>query len=105
MKIQECEICHQQFIEGYGYSIMASWVVTGHAYVPAFSCGQAEGGQHWGCCPEHAQQAFLNCVQTHMSTTVLSKKHEDTNMPRYSAQDEWAVGLGENFHFVEVIRK
>jgi hypothetical protein len=106
MDIRECEICHQQFVAGYGYSISVAWNVTGHAYVAGFMCEKRTGGQHWGCTAEHALLAVQKCLIEHMHTGILLEKHLATGMPRYSEQDaEWAQKGGDDFHIVSVTRK
>lgn len=119
MDIRECEICGQQFVAGYGYSLAVNWLVTGSAYVPAHMCEEAgPSGQHWGCCPEHAVQAVERCLSEHMNVEKLMQKHtkahsrkqEDGTVKlihRYSPEDSaWAAGragkLGDNFHFVDL---
>lgn len=101
MDIRTCEICGQQFVAGYGYSLVVNWVVTGHAYVRAFLCDTHPSGQHWGCSPEHAVQAAERCMKEHMHKDKLIEKHDATGKPRYSEEDAyWAEGKGDNFHHV-----
>ncbi len=108
MHIETCDICKKQFVAGYGYSLMTSWVVTGHAYVGGFSCEdestKGRGQQHWGCTPEHAMQAAMACLASHMSIETLQAKQQaqrDKGNTRYSPQDAtWAAQGGENFHIV-----
>jgi hypothetical protein len=108
--LRRCEICGAMFVEGYGYSLMASWVVTGHAYIGGYSCEHSTaipGNQHWGCTPEHALQATLNCLQhnEHLSVSNLKarhKKEQEKGHTRYSDADaSWAAGQGDNFHIIE----
>ncbi len=106
MQTEECEICHQQFIAGYGYSITVAWNVTGHAYVAGFMCEKRTGGQHWGCSPEHALLAVQKCLIEHMHNGILLKKHLDTGKPRYADEDAaWASKWGDDFHIVTLKRK
>jgi len=109
MQIETCDICRRQFVAGYGFSLMTSWVVTGHAYIAGYSCEKAtHGNQHWGCTPEHAMQAAIECLQhdEHMSVNNLISKHIDMankGLTRYSPEDEaWAKGRGKDFHIVKV---
>lgn len=118
MNIQKCEVCNKNFVAGYGYSIAANWLVTGSAYVSAYMCSEVPGGQHWGCCPEHAMQALMNCLSNHMHVQNLMQKHKDKHtisqqdgttvtIPRYSQEDaSWAdqryKEKGEDFHIVNI---
>lgn len=127
MQIETCEICGRQFIAGYGYSIAASWLVTGSAYVGAYMCDKTaefkqadenapqHTGQHWGCTPEHAVEALQKCLAdpAHMHPDGLRARHKEshkrleadgstTYLPRYADSDaHWAAGRGEEFHIVE----
>lgn len=124
MQIEQCEVCGQQFVAGYGYSIAACWLVTGSAYVPAYMCDHTEhnpqsdpdapqySGQHWGCSPEHAMEALMKCLQEHMHVDNLKERHikkhtrEGKLIPRYSEEDkQWAEKRyqekGENFHLLD----
>ena len=103
MDIRECEICNQQFVAGYGYSLALNWLVTGHAYVAAFLC-DAPGGQHWGCSPEHAVSAVEKCLKEHMHTGKLLEKHAQTGKgERYAESDaHWAKDKGDTFHHVSL---
>jgi hypothetical protein len=104
MNIQRCDVCGRQFIAGYGYSLNIAWLVTGHAYVPAFLCKQSgPSGQHWGCSPEHAVEAIQRCISEHMHVGQLLERHRESNKPRYAEEDEiWAEQRGEEFHIVKV---
>lgn len=102
MQVEKCEICGNQFIAGYGYSLAVVWLVTGHAYVEGYMCEKMPGNQHWGCCPEHALQAMQRCLQEHMHVERLMEKHQETGKPRYSEEDAWAKDLGDNFHIVKL---
>ncbi|HET7638288.1 MAG TPA: hypothetical protein VFK47_06045 [Ktedonobacteraceae bacterium] len=97
-----CEVCGKQFIMGYGYSIAASWLVTGHCAVGQYMCEQAMGGQHWGCTPEHALEALQNCLahDEHLSTTNLRAKHEKAPKPLVAKDDEWMLEKYPNFPFI-----
>lgn len=98
----EKEGCNNIFIAGYGYSCAVSWLVTGHAKVPGFMCPKAEGGQHWGCSPQHALHAMLFCIYNHMNTGNLGRIHDSIEGPRYSLEDEeWASNRGDDFHIVK----
>jgi hypothetical protein len=99
--IKICEICGSKFIAGYGYSLMACWVVTGHAYVGAFTCS-APGGQHWGCTPEHAVEACFACIEEHMHPKLkaLHQEQTDNGKPRAAVEDEHLLEKGENFHIL-----
>ena len=101
MDIRQCEICGQQFVAGYGYSLVVNWLVTGHAHVAAFMC-DVPGGQHWGCSPEHAVAAAQKCLSEHMHAGALLAKHQATGQEeRYAEADrDWAEGKGDNFHMV-----
>lgn len=100
MDIRTCDVCGQQFIAGYGYSLALNWLVTGHAHVAAFLC-DAPGGQHWGCSPEHAVEAVKKCLEEHMHTEALLARHEATGKERYADSDSvWAKDKGDTFHFV-----
>lgn len=117
MQIETCEVCGQQFVAGYGYSLAACWMVSGSAFVAAYMCPQRQGGQHWGCTPEHAVQALQACLAdpTHMHLDGLMQRHQDAHsrlqedgttiqIPRYSEEDSaWAAGRGENFHHVNIV--
>lgn len=100
-----CEICGVRFVAGYGYSISASWLVTGHAHVMGFSCPVA--GQHWGCCPEHAMHALMICLtnKDHMSVHQLLKQHGEMELqgkPRISDDDkELAKMIGDSFPIID----
>lgn len=106
MDTRICEICGKRFYTNYGYSLMVSWVVTGSAYVRAFSCEHPSaipGNQHWGCCPQHAIEAAVQCINhdEHMSAQQLAGRHPG-DKPRYAPNDEWwAKERGENFHILE----
>lgn len=99
-----CEICGRMFIAGYGYSLALNWLVTGHATIPAFLCGEQPGGQHWGCTAEHAEQAVIQCLQSHMSAKALLEKHAQEaaqGRARYAEEDaHWAASRGDEFHIV-----
>lgn len=73
-----CEICGVTFLQDWGYSIAAAWYVTGHSWITAHMCSNAQGGQHWGCTPEHAIQALMVCVQhdEHLSAVHLISLHD-----------------------------
>jgi hypothetical protein len=102
-----CEICGAEFVTGYGYSLAACWLVTGHAHVASYMCEQAPGNQHWGCSPEHAIEAMLACLEhdEHMSATRLRAKHaemETQGKYRVSEEDKHIVeALGSDFPFVK----
>lgn len=110
MQIETCEVCERKFVAGYGYSLAVCWLVTGSAHVTAYMCSEAgSSGQHWGCTPEHAMQAIVNCLQEHMHVDSLKAKHEvaHKDRPRYSDEDaHWADEAhkkrGEDFHIVDV---
>lgn len=98
-----CEVCGRRFITGYGYSIAAAWLVTGHSTVGQFMCEQSPGGQHWGCTPEHAMQALQACLahDEHMSQQALLSKHTTAQHPLVSTEDQWMLEKYPNFPFVE----
>lgn len=102
-----CEVCGAEFITGYGYSICASWLVTGHAWVEAFDCAKATNGQHWGCTPQHAMQALMVCLQhdEHLSVNVLSNKHlamDAQGKSRFAQEDMPLVhSIGESFPIIK----
>ena len=124
MDIRKCEYCGQLFVAGYGYCIAAAWYVTGSAFVESHMCDQVVGGQHWGCCPEHAVKSLENCLTNHLTIDNLMKRHveahrqtvqdgvdengtpkfKEIQRPRYS--DEHAdifKDAGDNFHHVTLI--
>lgn len=102
-----CEICGVEFVEGYGYSIWATWGVTGHAWVSAFDCASATNGQHWGCTPQHAMQALMVCLQhdEHLSVNALTNKHLDMDVQgksRFAQEDLPLVrSIGESFPIIK----
>lgn len=106
-----CEICGNEFIEGYGYSICASWLVTGHAWVSAFDCAKATNGQHWGCTPEHAMLALATCLQhdSHMSVNQLKARHaekEEQGKSRIALEDvPIAEQIGPTFPIIKKVAK
>lgn len=116
MQIEICEICEKTFVAGYGYSIMACWIVTGSAHVTAYTCPNTSSGQHWGCCPEHAVQALEQCLNDpdHLHVDGLMQKHKEAHtrqledgttieIPRYSEEDaKWAAKRGKDFHLVNI---
>lgn len=101
-----CEMCGRKFITGYGFSIAAAWLVTGHSTVGQFMCEQSPGGQHWGCTPEHAMQALQACLahDEHMSEQALLNKHEtmaSQMKARVAEEDKWMYEKYPNFPFVD----
>lgn len=101
-----CETCGKRFVTGYGYSVAAAWLVTGHSKVGQFMCEQTDGGQHWGCSPEHAMQALATCLNhdEHMSASALRKKHaeaESNGRQVVAESDKWMLDTYPNFPFVE----
>lgn len=98
-----CEQCGKKFITGYGYSIAAAWLVTGHSTVGQFMCEQSSGGQHWGCCPQHAMQALQACLAhgEHMSEQVLIAKHSNAQHPLVATEDAWMLKEYPNFPFID----
>lgn len=106
---QRCEICKVLFIEDYGFSIVATWCVTGrHLGVIAYDCGMSHPGQvqHWGCTAEHAMQALLQCLQhdDKMSVNALLEKHRQADSdghPKVAEQfRELYETKGESFHIL-----
>ena len=100
-----CEICGNKFIMQYGYSLTIMWMVTGfHEGIPAFQCPHT---QHWGCSPEHAMQATIDCLQSDegMSVNVLKYKHKEAESAGKRKVEDKHVSLlelkGETFHIVE----
>jgi hypothetical protein len=102
-----CEICGREGLTEYMYAIGASWQVTGHHMVPAFSCQTEPSAQHWGCTPKHALEALLICLMhdEHMSITLLKYKHEQAKSEgKPSVAPEHAklvdkMGGGDEWHF------
>lgn len=104
--LRKCEICPNTFIQDYGYSIAAMWAVTGfHEGVSGYQCA---AGQHWGCTPEHAMQAHMNCLQhdEHLSVEGLKKRHEEAKakglMRVEPALQKVYDEKGEMFHIVDM---
>ena len=107
-KLERCDWCGVLFVADYGYSLMTSWVVTGHSLIAGYSCEhdsvKKRGQQHWGCTPAHAMQATLACIQNdeHMSINNLIAKHAAIEGPRYSSEDAvWATNRGPDFHLIK----
>lgn len=86
-----CEECGKEFQIKDGFSLSCFWLVTGHPLVAAFPCEQTEfhynsvnssgpqnTGQHWGCCPDHAISATVDCLQNSMKSQLISK-HDKAN--------------------------
>lgn len=101
-----CEECGRRFITGYGFSIAAAWLVTGHSKVPTFMCSQSAGNQHFGCSPEHAMMALIACLQhdEHLSENALMQKHQDMTdlgKSRIAEEDKWMLEKYPNFPFVD----
>lgn len=122
--LRSCDVCGAIGVEGYMYSLSLCWHVTGSAFVPGFMCDQVAGGQHWGCCMEHAVQAVETCLREHMGQARLQQYHDEAHKrpnpeydpekpdetpetiqrPRYSDEDaHWAAGRGENFHLARLV--
>lgn len=85
MEEKICEICGKTFPAGQGFSLASCWLVTGHPLVRAFGCQETETHpngytslQHWGCSMEHAVQATVECLQTHM-IDQLKQKHMEAD--------------------------
>lgn len=72
-----CEVCGKVQKQEQCFSVLVSWVYTGHPLVAGFNC-DAIGGQHWGCTPEHAMEAAKVCMEEHLHPSLMSK-HEDAN--------------------------
>lgn len=108
---RRCETCQAIFIEEYGYSINATWLVTGYYQgVPNYDCSTAhpEGAprQHWGCSPEHALTALYKCLEEDvMSIENLRAKHAGASAnghPKVAPYfDELYHEKGENFHILK----
>ena len=108
---KRCEICHSVFIEEYGYSINATWLVTGyHQGVPSYDCStehpEGQSRQHWGCTPEHALQALYRCLETEvMSIKGLVAKHEkakEDGHPKVSTYfQSMYLEKGDKFHILK----
>lgn len=103
MNTRTCEICGQEFVADYGFSLAVCWLVTGHAHISSFMCEGQAGGQHWGCTPEHALQAAVECATMHMMPQ-LNGKYEDcrnTNKGRVAeVHKPFLDESKDNFHFV-----
>lgn len=101
-----CEICGKEGIIEYMYAMGASWQVTGHTNIIPFNCQKEPTSQHWGCCPEHAIEALIDCLQhdEHMSAGLMKRKHQeaaDQGLPKIAAEHEkFAAQNGPEFYIV-----
>lgn len=89
----------------YGYSLVAMWAVTGyHEGIPGYQCDSI---QHWGCTPEHALEALINCLHhdEHLSVARLKSKHEEAKaLNQKRVEDKYLERYqqkGEDFHIIE----
>jgi hypothetical protein len=73
--MRTCEICGKEVDQDYAFSLHVSWVTPGHPRLAAFNCDQ-EIGQHWGCSVEHAEEAIIECIQSHLHAQVLDKHQQ-----------------------------
>lgn len=58
----ECEVCGKIVEDADKYSFIVTFANTGHP-LPALQCPAL---QHFGCCPEHALSALMQCLQEHL---------------------------------------
>lgn len=108
-----CEICGQEGLHEYMFSLGASWLVTGDYMVASFNCQTEPTAQHWGCTPEHAMQALFECLNhdEHMSVNLIKGKHEQARsqgLPSVAPEHLHLLDkYGNNFPFdvVDSIRK
>jgi hypothetical protein len=108
---RRCEVCSAIFIEEYGYSLAATWLVTGyHAGIPSYDCStshpEGQSRQHWGCSPEHALQALYQCLQGDvMSIETLKAKHDQAAKDGHPRVAPYFQSLyaekGDTFHIIK----
>lgn len=97
-----CEVCGNLILEDYAFSIMACWVTTGGARLAAYACPSGRGGQHFGCCPEHAMQALLACLQhdEHLSVEAFKKRREALPRVAEDHADLYDERQNPDFHII-----
>jgi hypothetical protein len=106
-----CEICGKEGIIEYMYAMGASWHVTGSFSVASFNCQTEQSAQHWGCCPEHAMEALMICLEhdEHMSVNVMLAKHKDATdngLPRFAPEHaRFIKSLGSEFYIFGQAKK
>lgn len=64
----ECEICGMFVADQDKFSYVIVAANTGHPN-PAFQCPAL---QHFGCSPEHALEAAIQCLQNHYHPLVMA---------------------------------
>lgn len=103
-----CEICGIEFVADYGYSLAVCWLITGHANIGGFMCPYTPGNQHWGCTPEHALEAAIQCANEHMLPQI-KMRHEaakSIGITRIAEEHQHFIDENvENFHHIANLPK